>query len=77
MLTLDCAYILKNFVECTDGDIGLRNSTLTLDSGKTLRTYLGRVDVCVNGSFLPICDVGWDNHDAQVVCRQQYGDNFG
>ena len=21
--------------------------------------------------------MGWDNHDAQVICRQQYGDNFG
>ena len=34
------------------------------------------MDVCSNGTFLPICDVGWDNRDAQVVCRRQYGSDF-
>ena len=70
-------HAFKNFLECTNGDIGLRNSTLALDRGETLVTYRGRVDVCVNGSFFPICDVGWDNRDAQVACRQLYGSNFG
>ena len=64
-------------LECTEGEIKFRNSMLTLDSGETLHTYLGQVHICINGGFLPVCDLGWDNHDAQVVCRQRYGDNFG
>ena len=31
--------------------------------------YEGRVEVCVNNQWGGICDVGWDDVDAAVVCR--------
>ena len=60
------------FLGCTDGRIDLRNRTYET----TDRTYKGQVAICINGTFWPICDVGWDNLDAHVLCRHLYGKKF-
>ena len=29
--------------------------------------------MCFNGSYGSVCDVGWDDEDASVVCRSYFG----
>ena len=48
-------------IQCSHGDIRLAEG-----SGPNE----GRVEVCVDGQWGTVCDDGWDNTDAQVVCRQ-------
>ena len=52
--------VLRN-ASCIDGTIRLRNGYI---SGE------GRVEVCINNAWGTVCDNGWDNADASVVCRQ-------
>ena len=60
--------------DCFDGDVRLFNLSYTYDNGQ--QTVQAHVLVCLNGSYLPVCDLGWDDRDAQVVCNQEYGDNY-
>ena len=46
---------------CTDGAVRLRNGYLTGE---------GRVEICINNAWGTVCDDGWDNADASVVCRE-------
>ena len=54
---------------CYDGQLRLGNATYRYTSDGNFY-YQGRVEVCINGTFGAICDVGWDQLDAQVACRQ-------
>ena len=54
---------------CSDGTVRLGNQSY----GNTIEGYFfteGRVEVCINGTFGPICSgPHWDEVDAAVVCR--------
>ena len=47
--------------ECNETDIRLVDGRTEFD---------GRVEVCLEGIWIPVCDRSWDNREANVVCRQ-------
>ena len=67
---------LINLVACREHEIRLQNRIFSYDYTYDLRTYTGRVEVCVDGRYQSICDIGWNNHNAQVVCNQRYGSRY-
>ena len=46
---------------CIDGQVRLVNGSIA---------QTGRVEVCVDGVWGSVCDVGWTKSDAFVVCKQ-------
>lgn len=46
---------------CNDGEITVSDGSTDLE---------GTVKVCINEGFVAVCDDGWSNQDAAVVCRQ-------
>ena len=53
---------------CTEGEIRVVDG---------ISAYEGRVEVCINGKFGPICDNNWDNLEATVVCNQMNYNSSG
>ena len=47
---------------CTSGDVRL--------AGSGSSSTQGRVELCHNNQWGTICDNGWGNSDAEVICKQ-------
>ena len=75
-LTVHYSSFSSRTVSCIDGSVRLRNpdavSESTLPEYDLIKEQVSRgvVELCVNGDFGSLCDSGWDDHDASVVCRQ-------
>ena len=46
---------------CTDGEIRLENGKVDNE---------GRVQICYNNEWGTVCNTGWGQEEAMVVCRQ-------
>ena len=55
--------LLCTFIDCTDGDI-------QIISYNNNNKHIGRIEVCVNGTWGTVCSDFFDDNDAKVACRQ-------
>ena len=52
---------------CNEFDLRLTNTfSYTQDVSFVIE---GNVEICINGTFVAICDLGWDNVEAQLACN--------
>ena len=69
---LDCQHITyHNCIHAEDAGAicqGCVTGTVRLTNG--FRPSQGRVEVCQDGVWGTVCDLGWDVNDAMVVCRE-------
>ena len=63
---------LPTIPEClVDGSI---NSSLIRNDFRADRlelSFMGPIEFCINGQYEILCDIGWDELDAQALCNQQ------
>ena len=51
-------------IACTEGDVKLVNITNLFNNA-----FTGTVQVCIDKQYRYVCADGWDNREADVVCR--------
>lgn len=63
-----CVYHLKTIFSPNTALNCFIEGDIRLEGGSTSRE--GRVEMCLGGVWGTVCDDGWTNTDARVVCRQ-------
>ena len=53
---------------CSDFDLRLANQISSTIEG-FYQVVEGNVETCINGTYSSICDVGWDDVEAQLICN--------
>ena len=56
-----CQGNITSETECVPGDARLAGG---------LEANEGRVEVCIDGFWGTVCEEGWDDEDAIVICKQ-------
>ena len=54
-------FFLQHAAQCSNGDLRLENGNIENE---------GRVEICVSNVWGTVCDDGFSNVDAKVVCRK-------
>ena len=80
-----CTFIVKNLLHnkqllqadipvfttpeprCNDFDLRLENISVFFQNGS--QAIAGNVETCLNGTYFSICDIGWDDVEAQLICN--------
>ena len=65
---IDVPVITTPEPRCNDFDVRLANVSLSSQDGNQI-VVVGTVEICNNGSYFSICDVGWNNVGAQLICN--------
>jgi hypothetical protein len=51
---------------CNEFELRLTNTSFT--SQNVYAVLEGNVEICINGTYVAICDIGWDDVEAQLAC---------
>ena len=70
-----CVRIIKRLFSCPDPSFSCTNGDVRL-AGSSI-TGVGRVEVCYNNHFGTVCEDGWGQQEASVVCSQLGFDHEG
>ena len=52
-------------------------SSNMLVNGEYVYVVEGMLELCIGGFLGPVCDIGWDDTDATVFCREAQGIDYG
>ena len=64
-------------MKCTEGYVRLVNDGSFDDRLIKDTVSQGRVEMCVGGNFHTVCDAGWSDSDASVLCSELGFSRYG